>query len=538
MKSRIFLVLILCFLSFWLHAEEITSETARKVAEAFFGNLNYQITVTKITTINYLDRPVIYVVQFNPDGYILISADNSIAPILSYSRSTKYSEIEKSATFNDILTNIGRNIYEETISNSNEVISDEVHPKWRYYLEEKKTMETVSDIEQKSSTIYLIKDRWNQFAPYNYLCPLLCPTASCDPSEKVQAVVGCTPLAMGRILRFWNYPEKGRGYNSYTIPDFNDSLYADFENTTYEYSKMYDNMDPFGSAALLLYHCGVAVNVKYQIVETGTNAGAQISDKKMLEHFRYFGAMHDYRDDADPEPHEELLCKVLDQNVPILYSSEQHTFILDAYEIENGVTKFNVKFGDEDYDLDSKFLIDALWYSDYHGLLNLQPPRIIESGTYGEVLKGICHQPIYGNSLEVNSVVESGAIVAFGSPSLRFTKGFKVNKGVRLRAIHLENDVILPDDPYFKKGSNRNDKNNFLSKSEIIIYPNPSNGIFTVELSDKATIEIFSTKGQLIYSGYYVDSSNNIDLSANPKGVYIIRINDGISITTEKIIIQ
>lgn len=78
------------------------------------------------------------------------------------------------------------------------------------------------------------------------------------------------------------------------------------------------------------------------------------------------------------------------------------------------------------------------------------------------------------------------------------------------------------------------------------IYPNPSKGLFNLELSGVVNqyyqVEILSLQGQLIsQENIYVDNatySKQFDLSSFPKGVYIIRVmNDGV-IKTRKLIIQ
>jgi hypothetical protein len=77
-------------------------------------------------------------------------------------------------------------------------------------------------------------------------------------------------------------------------------------------------------------------------------------------------------------------------------------------------------------------------------------------------------------------------------------------------------------------------------ENEMIIYPNPSNGSFSVkrENNRSQTIEVFNVIGEKIYSGINNREALNIDISTSPKGIYFVRISDGEKITSEKIIIQ
>jgi predicted extracellular nuclease len=77
------------------------------------------------------------------------------------------------------------------------------------------------------------------------------------------------------------------------------------------------------------------------------------------------------------------------------------------------------------------------------------------------------------------------------------------------------------------------------------IFPNPSEGLFTLEMNaSKAgsfNVEIINIQGQVVYSkqinqdGFYKDQ---IDISKEAKGIYYIRINDGVDMQVSKIIIQ
>jgi len=64
----------------------------------------------------------------------------------------------------------------------------------------------------------------------------------------------------------------------------------------------------------------------------------------------------------------------------------------------------------------------------------------------------------------------------------------------------------------------------------ITIYPNPSNGLFTIQssvLSAQSSIEIYNTLGEKINQQLNITNSTfNIDLSDQPAGVYFYRITD------------
>ena len=66
------------------------------------------------------------------------------------------------------------------------------------------------------------------------------------------------------------------------------------------------------------------------------------------------------------------------------------------------------------------------------------------------------------------------------------------------------------------------------SKNNLLIVPNPSNGIFTVELTGgkpvKGLLEIYNVEGKQVYLTNLVTVHPLIDLSTQPDGIYLVKI--------------
>jgi len=65
--------------------------------------------------------------------------------------------------------------------------------------------------------------------------------------------------------------------------------------------------------------------------------------------------------------------------------------------------------------------------------------------------------------------------------------------------------------------------------NHIMVYPNPSNGVFTFEvkseqLRDKSTLEVYNMLGEKVYSNVLHSAFTIVDLSNNAKEVYLYRI--------------
>ena len=77
--------------------------------------------------------------------------------------------------------------------------------------------------------------------------------------------------------------------------------------------------------------------------------------------------------------------------------------------------------------------------------------------------------------------------------------------------------------------------------NKVSISPNPSNGIFTVtsNKSDIKTLEIVNILGEVIDYRIIDDVLNEtFDMSSFDAGVYFVKSSDGISKSTQRIIIK
>jgi len=74
--------------------------------------------------------------------------------------------------------------------------------------------------------------------------------------------------------------------------------------------------------------------------------------------------------------------------------------------------------------------------------------------------------------------------------------------------------------------------------SNISMYPNPSTGVVTISNVEGATIEVMNLMGQVVATVENAQDINNLDLSKEANGTYIVRIVNGSEISTSKLNLQ
>ena len=82
-----------------------------------------------------------------------------------------------------------------------------------------------------------------------------------------------------------------------------------------------------------------------------------------------------------------------------------------------------------------------------------------------------------------------------------------------------------------------------MGELEIVMYPNPTEGILTVELKNlneaqPSSIMVYDYSGRLLQSKSNLEVINTIDLSQLPRATYILRISSGERKTEWKVVKQ
>lgn len=130
-------------------------------------------------TLGSEENPAIYVFNSGDEGYMIISADDVAAPLLGYSDSGSFDPDNMPDNMRWWLERYKSQI-ETAISNNAGSFQKIDRPK-------------------RASIATMMTTKWDQGAPYNYLCPLL---------SGARTATGCVATAMAQVMKYHNWPDK------------------------------------------------------------------------------------------------------------------------------------------------------------------------------------------------------------------------------------------------------------------------------------------------------------------------------------------
>jgi hypothetical protein len=121
------------------------------------------------------------------------------------------------------------------------------------------------------------------------------------------------------------------------------------------------------------------------------------------------------------------------------------------------------------------------------------------------------------------------------------TDTFCFASGLKLDSYYFIDDVCLTTDSIFS--ANWTGITDQVFENEISIYPNPSNGQFTISYpafssSAKTILTVCDVIGKVVYKREMNSSETKIDLDAISKGIYFVQLKQDDLIKSSKIVLQ
>lgn len=367
MNKQLLTILFIAFSSS-IFAAFVPQEQANTLAiNAYFQKLNlYHETVApadvQIDAIFEIDKDgqtTMYIYNFKNYGYLILSADDVVNPVIAYSFEGQYDPNLETDNFNPWIEGRSGAV---AYARSNGIEADaSVKAKWNNIQEMK-----VSFPEGGKSVDPLLTATWNQDNPYNYLMPL----DAAGPGGR--CYVGCVATAMAQIMQYWRYPEMGEHSKTHTYGGY-PSVTANFGETTYDWDGMLDNSDSKVNMPMALIGLHAAVSVSMHWGPYGSGAQSTSVPFAMSYYFKYDDAVQ-YLDKQGvlQSTWNAYLQSELDDNCPVYYSGYDgntgnysgHAFVLDGYQTDN---MYHFNFGWSGYGNGWFDITDPQGYEWYYG---------------------------------------------------------------------------------------------------------------------------------------------------------------------------
>lgn len=348
MKKILSLIILTLTCSVAVNAVPRSAEEALEIAKRFVGstsmfshNKSAQLTLSQSIhadsklrgNLDGESTPAYYICNINDaDGFVVVSGDDRFKEVLGYATSG----------------NINNENLPEGLQYWLGFLAREMQAAQAYY--DANGIVRTSDVSDESynalvSVEPLIKTKWSQDAPFNNLCPM---------TSEGRAVTGCVATGMAQVMKYHGAPLKGIG--SHTNAYFAGCT-ADFGNTTYDWANMRNEYGVTATeaqknaVATLMYHCGVATDMRYTAHDSGTPS--IYAGMALVNYFGYNPNMHyEGRDYMSAGAWKALLLSELQANRPLVYwgmtsetSGAGHFFVCDGYDAGSGLFHFNWGWG-------------------------------------------------------------------------------------------------------------------------------------------------------------------------------------------------
>ncbi len=351
MRLKIILLFVFGFLYINpTFAKHISCESAKRVAGNFFveksGTKALELTFGEEFTAQGSYGITYYVFNIN-NGFIAISADDAVFPVLAYSFESQYTGSGFPAGFSVWIKNYAKQI--EYAINHEKVANERIKAVWEKYSDNNFTPEKgYSGVEPLLSTT------WGQGCYYNTSFP------EEEQGQCGHLFTGCVATAMAQIMKYYNYPESGTG--SYGYNTSYGYVEADFENTVYNWTDMENHLtDENEAIATLMFHSSISLSS--QFFPQGTGAYDTTVPGALFKYFKYKpDAQFLFRDEYSGD-WKALLRSELDEQRPVLYGAVAdaktlygHTLVCDGYQ-DTAFFHFNWGSGGN---YDGYFYLDTL----------------------------------------------------------------------------------------------------------------------------------------------------------------------------------
>ena len=300
-------------------------------------------------------RVLAYHVDLSPMGYLVVSGDDLLHPVICYSPD---GELDLS----DKKNNSFRTMFRKDMARSDDFVIfnegknqlNKNQNKWGKLLDRFAELEIkLSDTSLAEEVIDFVTDQvvgpflatvWNQNHHYNNFCPDD-PLASAYYDGKMPA--GCIAVAAAQFMKFHQWPPRGTGQHSY---QWNTEILSASFDDSFVWTNMVDFYDPWGvepvdlvhAVAELIYELGVSVDMDYD--HDGSASSPVKLNSSLGEYFFYKPGVFTRRL-TDPHSFDEKIRAEMIAGHPVITSIPGHAIVADGLDSSSGDDYYHINYG-------------------------------------------------------------------------------------------------------------------------------------------------------------------------------------------------
>lgn len=328
MKKTFTFILVLLFLATSIFAGPIDQEKAFEIASSFWNSnpkLKKGVQLQPVhadkaskapsrdnTTAN--DAQYYIFSSSNNCGFVIVSGDDKLAPIVGYSDNGNSEEmppalVEWLAEYSSYVNDVRAGVVEPT----------------------KTTATAGTRIEP------MLKTSWNQSSPYNNKCPEV---------NGQKTPTGCTATAMAQIMKFHEWPEKATRNVTWTSNITGETENVDLTSHSYRWGDMLEHYrngytpKQADAVAQLMIDIGKAIQSSYS--PSGTGSSDIFVSHALVNVFDYSPETRVIRrSEYTYEEYVSIIRENLEARQPLLYSGHSqsygsgHAFVCDGIDENN-----------------------------------------------------------------------------------------------------------------------------------------------------------------------------------------------------------
>lgn len=294
----------------------MASAKAQEIMSAV--SAGFQGQVSKVTPVLYNGQMAYYVVQFAPQGWTLISADDTTEPLIGYSATGTYVVEGQPESMKALMDCFSTKITDRKMHIGKQVAGWETGSKLYVRSTSRASKEDVDP---------LIQVNWNQSGSYAKYCP--------KSNSAGQAIVGCVAVGMAQAMSVAKWPERPTGEYSYTDPTYGNQYINYDQEPAYNWDDILSGANGKDDVARLLWHCGVSVNMKYG--KDGSGTQDSYIAKALPRNFSYPKSVKYVKRSSYDGSWEDLVYQELSEGRAVCLSGQDlkggygHCFNLDGY---------------------------------------------------------------------------------------------------------------------------------------------------------------------------------------------------------------